>query len=51
MIDLLAADSGHRPPVDAASSFPGTAGAPPVRGRRGRKAIRNSSHRYAVQST
>lgn len=44
-IDLLAANSGHGPPVDAARSSHGTTGVPPVRGRRGHQVIRNSSRR------
>ncbi|MFG2725894.1 winged helix-turn-helix domain-containing protein [Streptomyces canus] len=40
-IDLLAADSGHRPPVAAAAPSHGTTGAPPVRGRRGHQPVRS----------
>ncbi|WP_327692897.1 DUF5937 family protein [Streptomyces sp. NBC_00459] len=44
-VDLLAANSGYRPPADATSSSHGTTDAPPFHGRRGRQAISNSSHR------
>lgn len=40
-VDLLAANSGHRPPVAAAAPSHGTTGAPPVRGLRGRQPVRS----------